>query len=306
MRSPLIPEFHRRFPEWSFDSADKVSADRVTALPCVKSEVEIWKDRIGLLNLSRIGDPRDNVYRLRFGDQIAVDILLDDKTLIEIAVAPDLPLSTREHFLVDQVLPRMLAHDGRLVLHASAVRVDDKSLVMLGKSGSGKSTLCTSLDQAGHGLIGDDAMVVSSVSAKPYVAAVYPSLRLLPDSISQFFPATVATTAVAHYTDKQRVRLPSPAQGEELPVGVRAIFLIDGSPDTGEVETRPLSVAATCMALIENSFMLDPTDVGRVRNRLAAASELARQVPSFALRYPRDYSRLGEVREAILNAIRGS
>ncbi len=52
--------------------------------------------------------------------------------------------------------------------------------------------------------------------------------------------------------------------------------------------------------------MLDPTDMDRVRERLVAASELARQVPSFALNYPRDYTRLSDVREAMLGVARGS
>lgn len=297
----MNPEFQRSFPKWSFARAEKVAASRP-----VESEIEIWKDSVGFLTLSRTGDPQSNDYRLRFADQIAVDLLLDDKALIEITVAHDLPHSSRDHFLVDQVLPRLLAYHGWLVLHAGAVRLEDQALIMLGTSGSGKSTLATSFDQAGHALLGDDALIVSWPNDQACVAAVYPSLRLLPDSIAQFFPENVATSAVAHYTNKQRVRLPVPDQDDTAPVQVSAIFAILGSADDGAIETRPLSIAEACMALIENSFMLDPTDMNRVRDRLDAASKLARQVPSFAIRYPRDYARLPEVREAMLSAVRGS
>lgn len=295
MPSLVNLEFQRRLPDWTLYRSDAISD-----LRSVESEIELWRDSVGDLTLSRAGDPRANVYRLRFADQITVDLLLDEKTVIEIAKKPDLAFSTREHFIVDQVLPRLLAHQGQLVLHAGAVRMNGGCFVILGKSGSGKSTLCISFNQDGHALLGDDALIVTTNDEIPHVTAVYPSLRLLPDSLAQFFPASHVTSAVAHYTNKQRVRLPLPQCIEDAETEVDAIFLIDDSHDDDGVEVRPLSIARTCMALIDNSFMLDPTDKGRVRERFSDASALARQVPSFSLHYPRDYGRLGEVRAAML------
>ena len=57
------------------------------------------------------------------------------------------------------------------------------------------------------------------------------------------------------------------------------------------------------MALVENSFSLDPSDVSEAAKRLDAASAVARNVPMFQITYPRDYARLPEVRAAILGQV---
>src|SRR5262245_25522327 len=66
---------------------------------------------------------------------------------------------TIEHLLIDQVLPRVLAHRGRLVLHAGGVRTPFGAIAFLGESGAGKSTLCSAMNRAGHRLLGDDGLV---------------------------------------------------------------------------------------------------------------------------------------------------
>jgi len=295
----VSPEFQRCFPRWSFARQDIVAHQGLG-----EPEIELWRDSVGLLTLSRPDSAGGNVLRLRFDNQIAIDVRLDEQALVEFATSSDLPQSTRDHFLVDQVIPRMLAHEGRLVLHAGAVEVDQQALLMLGQSGSGKSTLTTSFDRAGHALLGDDALVISWDEDRPRARTVYPSLRLLPDSIAEFFP-DAETSDVAHYTWKQRIAL-DVGQKVVDPLPIRAIVVIGEPAADDQVRISALTVAATCMALIENSFMLDPTDMQRVRQRLDLASDLAGKVPGFAISYPRDYGRLPEVRDAMLASLRGS
>jgi hypothetical protein len=67
-----------------------------------------------------------------------------------------------------------------------------------------------------------------------------------------------------------------------------------------EIRMQRLKVPDACMALIENSFALDPGDAGQATGRLTAASGLARAVPAFQISYPRNYEVLPTVRDAIL------
>lgn len=255
-----------------------------------------------MLTLSRTGNA-PNGYRLRFADQVAVDVLIDSTSLIELPTSTDVPQSTCDHFLTDQVLPRMLAHEGRLVLHAGAVRLGQGGIVLMGKSGGGKSTLTASFDRAGHALLGDDAIIVSWPTDSPCAQAVYPSLRLFPDSVDALYVDNVITTSVAHYTPKQRISVPVSGEDAGPILPIRAIFLIADPSEEMIIQSRRLSIAEACMAFIENSFALDPTDMQRSRNRLEAASALARHVPTFEISYPRDYARLPEVRMAILSHV---
>lgn len=277
-------------------------ADCVVASVCDLG-FEIWQDTSGLLILSSAAQPPLGRYRLRFSDQVIVDIDSDVREArVRRGVA--VPQATHDHFVLDQLFPRLVAHEGGLVLHAAIVQKDDQAILILGETGSGKSTLAADLARSGWQLLGDDAALVSSRGKHPFVRAIYPSLRLLPDSIEALYPEPPATKTVAHYTAKRRVDLPDSAavQGRSMPLA--AIFALAPAPAGSRIALIRLSAAETCMAAITNAFALDPVDSKRAEQRLIDASKLANAVASFRLSYPRDYSRLPDVRLAITEQLR--
>ena len=269
--------------------------------PLASNETISWQDSTGPLTISRVDLSGEPHYRLRLGDALAVDVLPDRQLVAR--SRSNVSKATHDHFLADQVFPRIMAHEGACIVHAGAIRAGDGAILVMGSSGRGKSTLVTSFDQAGCALLGDDAMIISWHEVEPCVKAVYPSLRLLPDSIEALFPGPVATTSIADYTPKQRINLPVADHDVALPLPIRAIFVI-ADPTAGvQIHLRRLTIAQACMVFVESSFALDPTDLPRARERLADASALARQVSAFEITYPRDYARLPEVRQAILDQV---
>ena len=62
--------------------------------------------------------------------------------------------------ILDVVLPELLSLLGMVVLHASVVSRDQKSIVLTGSSGAGKSTLARSLEQHGWTSGADDFVIV--------------------------------------------------------------------------------------------------------------------------------------------------
>nr|WP_283938444.1 hypothetical protein [Sphingomonas alba] len=285
-------------PGWSLrrENADTDLAKHLIQDPA-------WIDEPGLLHVFAICHDREPRYYLRFCDEIGVDVRFGSRTIVEHALRPDIPQSTRDHFLADQVLPRILGHSGALVLHAAAVRIGNGAVLLLGKSGSGKSTLAASFAQAGHGLLGDDALIISWRGQVPLARTVYPSLRLFPDSLGALFAEETLTTSVAHYTPKLRVNVPLKDLDESGRLPVHAMFALGTASRDNEILIRPKTIANGCMTLIENSFVLDPTDPGRAPSRLEAASRLSGQVPTFDLYYPRAYSWLPDVRAAMVEAL---
>ena len=269
-----------------------------SSLPLNVMEVECWSDESGPLSISYVGDVESGNYRLRLGRDLAVDVLPDHLATWQRSASDDCSL---DHFLSDQVFPRVLTHGGNHVLHAGAVQFRDAAILMIGPSGRGKSTLAASFNQAEASLIGDDAMVIGWQADRPFATPVYPSLRLLPDSIAAILPPGAATDMVAHYTPKRRVRLPIDDCGPA--VAVTAIMVIGEPADA--IETRRLSAADACIALVTNSFALDPSDVAQAQRRLEASVRLAASVPTFEIHYPRDYAQLPMVRAAILDLVAG-
>ncbi len=205
--------------------------------------------------------------------------------------------ATLEHLLVDQVLPRLLAQRGDLLVHASAVAIAGCVALFLAPSGYGKSTLAALLHARGHRVLSDDCVLLDAAQGMPRVAPTYPSLRLYPDSLGVALPAVTATGPVAGYSAKRRVPMAaSPGTWH----GVDALYVLGDPREAGEtVLIRALRPAEACLALIRHSFRLDLGDRVASTRQLAQCSRIANQVPAFLLDYPRDF----EHKDALLDAL---
>lgn len=244
-----------------------------------------WADPDGIatLQLARLAG------QLRVSVPESCDFLIDaSQRRVEVAAEPDLPASTLEHLLIDQVLPRCLAHDGGLILHAAGVLIDDAAALFLGESGQGKSSLSAALQSLGHSILSDDCLQLEtgddgSTRAWP----TYPSLRLLPDMLDTLFPGASEHAPMAGYSDKRRLPVDAVAATADG-VPLRAIYLLD--PSQGEDEALiidEVTPAAALLAVTRNLFKLDPTDLARASALLAKAASVIRSTPVFSLRYPR-------------------
>ena len=251
-----------------------------------------WVERTGQNSLSLAIEGSN--HRLRFHGQC--DFLIDAAAgSIRVEPAHGLTSETLEHLLVDQVLPRVLAHRGELVAHASVVDSGSAACVFIGHSGWGKSTLASLLRSAGHRLLSDDCALLRSTAAAVHALATYPSLRMYEDSIGQTIHDDVDVSPVATYTNKLRVTIEHPRRHPASPP-IRAIYLLN-DPSSGETRHSITAMAPmeACMALIEHSFRLDVTTVRLTRLLLSQAAGVQRLAPVFHLRYPRDYQRSAQL-----------
>src|SRR6185369_1913510 len=81
------------------------------------------------------------------------------------------------------VLSILFHQRGHLVLHASAVVIDNAAVVFLGAKGYGKSTLAAHLQVRGHQLISDDIVPVNFIEDRALTTPGYPRIKLFEDSI---------------------------------------------------------------------------------------------------------------------------
>jgi hypothetical protein len=207
---------------------------------------------------------------------------------------------TLRHLLLDQVMPRLLSHQGHLVLHASAIDVNGRAIAFVGETGRGKSTLAASFHLSGYPLLTDDGLLIKEKDNNIKALPCYPSLRLWPESLTALFDEFPSQQAMASYSSKNRVRLPQNNKNE--PMELAALFVLEKPALENEAATirvSPLSVRDACMELVRNSFQLDVSNHRQVTSMFAAASIVAEQVPVFSLSYPRDFSILPAVHEAI-------
>lgn len=238
---------------------------------------------------------------MSFGQIARFIIDFTNNTVRLVEAHPDADRETIDHLLDDHVAPRVIAADGALVLHGSATLIGSHIAVFLGSTGSGKSTLSASLHAAGHRLLGDDAVVIEEADGVFTGAAVYPSLRLYRESIAQVFAENLPTSAMAFYSEKRHVGVPGlPTSAPEcFPLG--AVFVLTQG-DSGVTPYR-LSPVEGCIALLENSFALDPQDGAVAARRMAAAARMAAAVPCYELAYPYDFSLLPEIRDHVTRSL---
>jgi len=255
-----------------------------------------WRSSAGavVLSCSRDGD----AYRLGV-PELATFLIEDGGRAITCRPHDTLPPGTLEHLLIDQVLPRVLTHRGRLVIHAGCVATPRGAIAFLGDSGAGKSTLCAAFARGGYPLLGDDGIVVGPASAAGFEAiATYPGLRLLPDALDRLFDERARVTPVAHYTAKRRLdRDRADLNLAAGPKPLQALYVLDAGREIG---IAPLAERDAFIALVRASFQLHLDDRERSRGLFERIGALLDAVPVRRLSYPRDLSRLGAVREALL------
>jgi hypothetical protein len=219
---------------------------------------------------------------------------------------PEASQESIQHLLLDQVLPRCLAYDGKVMLHASAVQLEQGVLLFIGDSGAGKSTLAGNFHQMGNPAVSDDCLWIKKSRGQVVAVPSYGGLRLWDDSVQALFSAEQTTRAMAGYSAKKRVPLEHKEgrkPGKGLPVLGVIVLTPPGQVSTSEILLERLSRRETFIAMLKQSFHLNVTDLGRMARHMRALGSMVPRVPAYRLSMPRDYDLLPQVRQMILEAV---
>ncbi|WP_127089092.1 HPr kinase/phosphorylase [Aquabacter cavernae] len=122
-------------------------------------------------------------------------------------------------FLLGTMFSALCMRRGMLPLHASAVEIGGRALLISGASGAGKSTLAGALAARGHRLISDDVCLLQFGGAGPTrIWPSFPRLKLWQDSAIELGVETGHLPRVRAPFEKYQV--PSPAfRQEPIPPG---------------------------------------------------------------------------------------
>lgn len=259
-----------------------------------------WQDADG--EISMLLAEIDGRYLLRFPEIVDFLISSSGDTVLYFQVS-NIPEETIRHLILDQVIPRILGQQGHLVLHASAIQLQDgKAVVFLGDTGWGKSTLASSYYENGGQLITDDCLLIKIVDNKVFCVPNYYGLRLYPDSAEAIFKTHKQYKLVAHYTSKERLILHSIESKTEGLIPISSIFLLSDPSEEclDSVNVQKVEGAEKIMAIVEQTFLMNFKDKTVVSKQFRNASEVTELSPAiFRLSYTRDYELLTEVRDTV-------
>ena len=270
--------------------------------PGINEWIHQWPPEHGDMSVAVYDEAKS--YFLRISNY-ADFVIANDRRQIGVWAPPTTSLETLRHLLLDQVLPRVLAHPGRLVLHGGAVKIGDEAIAFVGETGSGKSTLTASFHAASYPPLSDDCLIITGTENGVLCQPTYPCIRLWPDAISNLYAQEPKVAPMAHYSNKQRLILDIGDKYKSLQSPLTAIYLLAPEPLTKDISIfhKRLSPAEACIEIIRNSFQLDPTDSLLGAAILEEASNIAETVPLFALYYKRDYSLISDVIKYIVDTL---
>lgn len=258
-----------------------------------------WQNEDGSFNI-RFGY-LGNRHMLGFPALADFSISLGDR-IIRYYLDPDIAPESLRHLLLDQVLPRSFGQLGKLILHASAVKLQNgKGIAFLGESGWGKSTLASSFLASGAQLFSDDCIMVEQRGYHLIATASYHGVRLFDDSANAIFCTPHVTTPVAHYSTKRRRSLSQPVRPES--VVLDSIFLLRDPADNKSgtnITIERIRGTGKLLSLIRQLFLLDPLDkkiIAQTFNALGTGLECG--IPVYQLGYPLRHKMLAEVHRAI-------
>jgi GTPase SAR1 family protein len=215
------------------------------------------------------------------------------------------PAATIRHLFLDQVVPLLLSRQGCLVLHGSAVSVPEGAIAFVGPTGSGKSTLASSFSKDGMAVLTDDCLLLQEECGRLTAIPSYPGVRLWPETADAMFGKGKTLAEVAHYTEKRRVDRSVGIEFCTRPTELRRMYFLpppEEAEQTAEVRIEPLSSRDAVVELVKYTYLIDVTDRQRLRQEFERLSRVAVQPLFYRLACPRDFSRLAEVRQAIVDA----
>ena len=280
-------------PRWSFEQTDR--------MPVPTGEVlkeEVIDDRVWM-RIFRAGKG----FAISF-PEVAEFCVSPGERSVDYCPAAGTGDSTLRHVIIDLVIPYLLAMDGSLVLHASAVATDHGAVVFAGVSGCGKSSLAAEFARRGDAVMADDFVLFRERGMEFVVLPAYPGLRLWPDSAEALAEPGSLLGPVYDGGDKQRVVSLSLRGGSEVEP-LAAIVLLGDQPERHSgpvIESVP--ARAGMMELFGQAFRMERVSGQRAIDEFDRFARLANSTRLFRLSYQRDYAALPSIRELVVKTLR--
>lgn len=202
-------------------------------------------------------------------------------------------------YLLGTVFGALCHLRGIFPLHASTIELVDRCVAFTGDTGAGKSTMAASLIARGHRLISDDVTYFRRApSGRLEIWPGTTRLRLWESAMEGLGYGKEGVEREFRGFDKFLLPASSP-DNADCPRRLHAIYQLVAAPSGAPVEIEQLRGASAMEALLQNTYRLFiAEDTGRKSQVFAVCAEVARNVPVFRLRRPKDFG----VLDAVLSA----
>jgi hypothetical protein len=241
---------------------------------------------------------------LRFGG--LVDFAIDvsgrrsgaGPTLVEARVVDNADHSLIPLLVAGTLLAALLMLDGHVVLHASAVEIEGRTVAFAGDSGSGKSTLATMACLAGARLVSDDVLRVGVVDGIAVCHRGAAHLRLRQGAVVLLDGSDHSDAATA---DGRHIFAPSTPDHPVVQLDAVVLPLLR-APETAITRTR-LSTKQALFALMGAPRVSNWADPTTAAQHLVSLLDLLERVPVYAVEIPWGISAGDTTIDAVMAAV---
>jgi hypothetical protein len=191
-------------------------------------------------------------------------------------------------YLAGTVMAALLYQRDLLVLHASAVALNDCAIAFLGASGWGKSSMAAALHARGCALIADDVTAVRLGTRSASVFPAFPQLKLSPE-VAAVLGFDGQTLLVLHPLEKKRGCRAIPGFSS-APLPLKCAYVL-AEDDAQGIE--PIAPRDAVIELVRHSYptrLLQPGGARHLRQCVGFACE----VPVYRLKRPRSLALLSD------------
>lgn len=200
--------------------------------------------------------------------------------------------SIEENFLraliLGPALGILLHQRGRLVLHASAVHINDGAVAFMGHNGAGKSTTTASFMASGHPLVADDILSLEFINGVPLVFPGFPRIKLWPES-KKMLDEKLESFPIHSESSKRSCKVNN-FFNHALPL--KQVYVIK---DNDETYLEPISPQETLIELIRNSYCANIFQNSEQATNLGEYAKIVKNVNIKQLNIKKDLSKIPQM-----------
>jgi hypothetical protein len=238
-------------------------------------------------------------FLIRFPDEADFEIF-PETGIVRCWPTPEADPQHIKSLFHNAILPILGNHAGGLFLHGSAVAINGRAVAFLGLSRSGKTTLAAALASQGHPLLTEDVIELVVSSEGYELQPKGSSIRLFADSAAFL----LGDDAVAGDPfRKHSISVDAGLAFHDRPAPLDHIYLLGGDHEAS-LRIERLAAPAALKEMLLHSFILNVEDRQRLNAHFCRIADLSERIPCSLLDYPRRYSELAPVLEAIARGSR--
>lgn len=195
-----------------------------------------------------------DIFRILYSD--GVEFLIDGEGQRILGRAPsEAHLADVACYVTGPVLGFVLRLHGVIALHASAIEIGGKAVLLVGDARSGKSTTAAVLATIGYKVITEDVAALSLQNDALTVRTGCSEVALRPDAVASVFGSTDALPRFSSTWDKHRLDLMDIGAFATEPVALGRVYLLtntEGFPNAPCV--APLPTRDAMVELLANVY----------------------------------------------------